>query len=112
MDAICSGLREVIVGRGTQFPAEGDALLVWLRERVGLCGRNRADFRIETLPGGSPGACSVRFIYGAGKAFSWTGDLASGQSVFDADFASGRTTLPATARLLAPDEALSDAMFF
>jgi hypothetical protein len=112
MDAICSGLREVLVGRAASFPAEGDALLVWLRERVGLCGRNRAVFRIETPSGGAPGACSVRFVYDGGKAFSWGGDLASGQSVFDADFASGRTTLSATARLLAPDEALSDAMFF
>jgi hypothetical protein len=112
MAVICSGLREVVVGRGPAFPAEGAALLVWLRERVGLCGGNKAVFRIEAAPAAAPGACSVRFAYDGGKAFSWTGDLASGQSVFDAKLFSTRTTLSATARLLTPDEALADAMFF
>ncbi len=112
MDAICYGLREVVVGHGSAHPSEGSALLVWLRERVGLCGQNRAVFRIEAQPNGAPGACSVRFIYDSAKAFSWTADLSEGQSVFEADFGTGRTALSATARLLAPDEALSDAMFF
>jgi hypothetical protein len=62
--------------------------------------------------GAAPGACSVRFIYEGAKSFSWTADLAEGQSSFDADYGSGRMTLSSTTRLLAPEEALSDAMFF
>jgi glucose-6-phosphate dehydrogenase assembly protein OpcA len=112
MDALCSGLQEVIVGHGSAYGAEAVALLGWLRNRVSLCGQNRANFRTNGPDGAAPGACSVRFVYEVAKAFSWTADLANGQSVFDADYGSGRMTLSATTRLLAPEEALSDAMFF
>ena len=112
MDALCSGLQQVIVGHGTDFAAEARALQAWVRDRISLCGRNRADFRIEVPAGAAPGACSVRFIYEGAKEVSWTADLVQGYSLFEADFGSGRTTLCATTKLLVPEEALADAMFY
>ena len=40
------------------------------------------------------------------------GDLALGQTAIEADFGTGRTRMPAAVRLLSPEDALSDAMFF
>jgi hypothetical protein len=111
METLCAGLREVIVGHGSAYPAEANALLDWLRNRISLCGQNRASFRIEAPGEGDPGACSARFIYDGAKSFIWSADLAQGQSRFEADYGSGGTTLSATARLLPPEEALSEAMF-
>jgi hypothetical protein len=56
---------------------------------------------------------AIAFDYtGGGKRFAWCGDLANGQAVFEADFGAGRTTLSAGVSLLAPEVALSEAMFF
>jgi hypothetical protein len=55
----------------------------------------------------------VRFDY-ADKArfFRWSGDLATGHAMFEADFGGARTTLSASVSLLPPEEALGEAMFF
>ena len=48
-----------------------------------------------------------------GKRFLLAGRTsAPGHAVFDADFGSGRTTLPAAVSLLSAENALSEAMFF
>jgi glucose-6-phosphate dehydrogenase assembly protein OpcA len=112
MDALCEGLQEVIVGHGANHPAEARALLGWLRDRIGLCGKNRAEFRTEDDSSHGPGSCSVRFVYDNAKAFTWTADLTQGYSLFEADYGSGRTIFCATTKLLVPEEALSDAVFF
>jgi hypothetical protein len=59
------------------------------------------------------GQLAVKFGYTNPKHFfRWSGDLGSGHAVFEADYGAGRTTLPASFMLLAPDSALSEAMFF
>ncbi len=52
------------------------------------------------------------FAYADAKTFSWKGDIGSGKALFEADFGTGRTTLPAAVSLLSPEAALSEAMFF
>ena len=59
------------------------------------------------------GSLGIEFGYAGGKKyFKWRGDFAAKHAEFDADFGAGRATLPAAAGLLAPEMALSEAMFF
>jgi hypothetical protein len=112
MDVICERLQAVAVAHAPALTAEGRVLLAWLRDRVGQCGRNQATFSLQELPPDRPGSFDVGFTYAGPKYFKWKGDIAKGQAFFEADFGTGRTTLPASVSLLPPENALSEAMFF
>ena len=112
MTAICEGLQTVSVSHAPALAAEGRVLLGWLRDRVGQCGKNQATFAVQPLAPGVAGSFEVGFSYIGAKRFRWTGDIAKGQAYFEADFGTGRTTLPASVSLLPPENALSEAMFF
>jgi len=112
MPAICGVLREVSLEFGPALGAESRVLLEWARDRIGKCGENRAIFTRAASAGGSPGALALAFAYADAKTFSWKGDIGSGKALFEADFGTGRTTLPAAVSLLSPEAALSEAMFF
>jgi glucose-6-phosphate dehydrogenase assembly protein OpcA len=112
MPALCGGLQTVTVAHGTALDAEARVLLEWARDRIGKCGENRANF-VRTSPAPlAPGALELTFTYDGAKTFSWKGDVASGAALFEADFGTGRTRLPAAVSLLSPENALSEAMFF
>lgn len=113
MGALCAGLQTVALAHDTAHAAEARVLLVWLQQRIGQCGENRAKFTTATLPAKSSGSFALKFTYvGGKKKFSWHGDLAKGSAVFEADFGTGRTVLHAAVSLLTPEAALSEAMFF
>ncbi len=113
MAALCEGLQTVALAHDAAHPAEGRVLLAWLKERIGQCGSNQATFSLAPLPTDQPGSFALVFTYAGGKkTFSWSGDLARGTAHFEADFGTGRTSLPAAISLLAPEAALSEAMFF
>lgn len=111
MDSICAGLQTVRVSHAADLVAEGRVLLKWLKDRVGKCGQNEAEFELTAL---SPGETSleVNFDYGGKKTFSWKGSLANSKAVFEADFGTSKTKLEASLSLLSPPAALSEAMFF
>jgi len=48
----------------------------------------------------------------ARKSFRWTADLARDHAEFTGDLGTGRSTQTVGARFLAPEAALSEAMFF
>ena len=110
--ALGDGLKEVTLAHAQACVAEARVLLGWLRDRLGRCGVPGSYCRLETLPAGLAGSFDLRFVYSGTKTFHWTADLATGQASFEADFGSGRTVLPGSVSLLAPDTALSEAMFF
>jgi hypothetical protein len=113
MEALCAGLQAVTVAHDAAHLAEGRGLLRWLQDRLGQCGKNQASYTLTPLAPGTTGTLEVTFQYAEGaKNFSWKGDLKRGTALFEADFGTGRTTLPAAASLLAPEVALSEAMFF
>ena len=113
MDAICQGLESVTVAHGATYAAEAQVLLAWLKDRVTQCGQNRATFRLGVGTDLPAAGCAVAFAYvGKAKYFSWRSDLALGQTTIEADFGTGRTAIPAAVNLLAPEDALSNAMFF
>ena len=109
---LCEGLRTVAVSSGANLIAEGRVLLQWLRDRVGQCGESKAAYALTAGPLVSPATLGVKFTYADGKTFDWLGDVATGTAVFKADFGSGLTELHAAVSLLAPENALSEAMFF
>jgi hypothetical protein len=111
MGTICSGLQTVTVAHAPALAAEGNVLLTWLKDRVGQCGDNHATAELHVLPEG-PGSFEVSFGYADQKSFAWKGSLAQGAALFEADFGTGCTRLPATVSLLSPAAALSEAMFF
>ena len=112
MSALCGGLKSVTLEHGWAHPAEARVMLGWLRERIGQCGRNQATFALNSSAKLAPAAFTIAFGYEGKKFFRWRGDLAKGHALFEADFGSGRTKLPASVSLLSPEKALSEAMFF
>jgi hypothetical protein len=112
MASICAGLQTVAVRHGAAMAAEGRVLLAWLRERIGECGENQANFSLQAAGDLPPAGLAVAFGYADQKNFAWNGDTAAGSALFTADFGTGRTVLPATVSLLSPEDALSEAMFF
>jgi hypothetical protein len=97
---------------GASLSAEGRVLLQWLRDRMVQCGDNQAAYALMLAPATAAETLLVKFKYAAGKSFDWQGDVTTGAAVFRADFGSGRTELHAAVSLLAPENALSEAMFF
>ena len=112
MSALCGGLKSVALEHGKSHEAEARVLLGWLRDRIAQCGRNRATFEFKSSAKIAPESFTIAFAYEGKKFFHWRGDLAQGHALFEADFGSGRTRLPAAVSLLSPEKALSEAMFF
>jgi hypothetical protein len=89
--------------------------LEWLRRRLAACGTGGegVEFATNAMGGGAVGSLAVKFEYSEpARYFKWSGDLATGRALFEADFGSGQTTLSAAVSLLTPENALSEAMFF
>ena len=112
---LVDGLRGVTVAHAGSLAAEGRVTLAWLRRRLAACGAGTEKLKFELAPlaNGAAGSLAVRFDYAdAARFFRWSGDLATGQALFEADLGNGSTTLPAAVSLLTPENALSEAMFF
>jgi len=109
---LAAGLKSVAVGHDAAHAAEGRVLLAWLRDRIACCGPSGAVFTAGPAQGRDPASLDISFRYDGPNFFRWRGDLSRGRALFEADFGSGRTTLPAGASLLSPENALRDAMFF
>lgn len=112
---LTADLRRVTVAHAGPLEAEGRVLLAWLRRRLVACGAaaDEVSFATEPLPEGKAGSLAVRFDYGdPARFFRWSGDLPSGHALFEADLGTGATRLSAAVSLLAPEIALSEAMFF
>jgi len=110
--SLATGLKSVTLGHGAGVAAEARVLLNWIVDRIGACGAAGEAVALAPSGGLGPGAFDLSFAYEGGKSFSWKADTAAARATFDADFGSGRTVMPATAALLAPENALSEAMFF
>jgi hypothetical protein len=109
--ALAGGLRSIKLAHGADVAAEGRILLAWVRDRLEASGAAGLSAEVAG-PEGSPGAFTLSFGYDGAKSFRWTGDMATSRATFDADFGTGRTVIQTTAGLLAPENALSEAMFF
>ncbi len=112
---LADGLRTVTIRHRAELAAEGRVLLGWLNRRLAACGGaiKAVDFALQPWDETTPGSLAVDFAYAdPARFFRWCGDLATGQAGFEADFGSGHSRLAAAVSLLAPEAALSEAMFF
>lgn len=114
-DALIEGLESVTVSHDPQLSAEARVMLAWLARRLTASGAktDALDFRAKPRGADEKISLAVQFTFAKpGRFFRWQGNLSTGKALFDADFGSGRTTLSAAVSLLAPEMALSEAMFF
>jgi len=111
---ITAGLQQVTIRHRPQFAAEAGCLLGWVRKglvRSGAAVQSGLGFTVT--PHDGPAGISLEFGYAdAGKTFRWSADLAQDQAEFMGDLGTGRTKQTLGAHLLAPEMALSEAMFF
>jgi hypothetical protein len=111
-ESLADGLEKVTVHHSPQYSAEARVTLGWLSRRLAECGANLPPTALVEAPASS-GSLGISFVYAGGrKFFRWNGDFMAKHAVFEADFGTGVATLLAAAGLLAPEKALSEAMFF
>jgi hypothetical protein len=110
--ALADGLASISLSHGDGLAAEAKVLLAWVKDRIGECGAAREAIVIKESPGMPKHGFELVFAYSGRKSFKWTADVKAGRATFDADFGSGRTAMQVSASLLAPEAALSEAMFF
>ncbi|MSU49755.1 MAG: glucose-6-phosphate dehydrogenase [Opitutus sp.] len=112
---LIAGLRGVVVSHEEGLAAEGRVTLAWLRRRLAECGvtPDTVGFNTECLTPGEANRLQVHFDFAErARFFRWSGNFATGQALFEANFGSGTTTLSAAVSLLQPKAALSEAMFY
>ena len=110
---ITDGLESVTGRHAPALAAEGACLLAWVRKGlVRAEGEAAAAVKLATEPLAGAGSLALDFNYAGGvKSFHWTADLAANHAEFTGDLRTGRSTLTVGASLLAPEEALGEAMF-
>lgn len=112
---LVAGLQGVIVSHDEGLAAEGRVLLAWLRRRLAACGAavETLAFRTERLDSAEANRLAVHFDFKEPTCyFRWSGDVSTGQALFEANLGSGTTSLSAAVSLLKPEAALSEALFF
>jgi glucose-6-phosphate dehydrogenase assembly protein OpcA len=109
---IGEGIVSVELAHGSELAPEAKVLLGWLRDRIRDCGGPAGIGSSYASPALGTRKIELTFKYPDNRSFTWSADLDDGHSVFDADFGSGRTQMPAVVTLLSPENALSEAMFF
>ena len=112
-ETLADGLQTVTVTHSPELLAEGRALLRWLRGRVQACGA-ASDVHFELRAEGNAGrAFTIAFGYeSAATYFRWQGNVDTNEALFEASFNGVTTKLPAAVTMLAPENTLSEAMFF
>ncbi|MEO7600146.1 MAG: glucose-6-phosphate dehydrogenase assembly protein OpcA [Opitutus sp.] len=109
---LVQSLTGVTVRHAPEFAAEARVTLGWLRRRLVVCGAELSAVEFSTEPVAA-GWLGITFKYSDGKKyFRWNGDVKTKHALFEADFGTGVALLPAAVSLLAPEMALSEAMFF
>lgn len=109
--AINDGLKKVTIRHRKEFAAEASCLLGWVKKGLVRSGAGGVEFEVTGVD--CDGCFSMSFTYAdPKKVFRWVADLSKDQANFTGDLGTGRTTLAAGAHFLAPEAALSEAMFF
>lgn len=110
---ISAGLRTVAIRHRDTLAAEGNCLLGWIKKGLVRSGADLVGVKFLADPGRGAGCLELEFGYGdTGKYFRWRANLERDEAVFEGDLGTGRTALTLGAHLLAPELALSEAMFF
>lgn len=107
---LAGGLRTVTITAAPELTTEGRVLEAWVQRRLSACGGNMAGIEFSGSRG-EAGRLGVDFGYADPEhCFHWTGSLTDGHALLEADYGTGRNRLPASVSLLAPENALGEAM--
>jgi hypothetical protein len=111
---IVAGLQQVTIHHRAQLSAEASCLLSWVKKGLVRCGANvDQGMNFTVTPVDCAGCFSLEFTYAdRAKVFIWAADLEKNCAEFTGDLGTGRTTQTVGAHFLAPELALSEAMFF
>jgi len=111
---IIEGLQRVTFRHRAQFSAEANCLMGWVKKGLVRSGANLDQgMTFSVTPVDCPGCFSMEFGYAdKNKHFHWEADLTKDHAEFTGDLGTGYSTLAVGAHFLAPEMALSEAMFF
>jgi len=107
---LIEGLSGVTLVHTPAVAAEARVLAKWLTHRLSGCGATDVAVTLKENAGGA--SFELEFNYTNAHRFHWCGDLEHGSGKFEADYGTGKTTLPTAVSLLTPEAALGEAMFF
>jgi hypothetical protein len=109
---VAASLGGVTLEHGAGLAAEARVLLEWVNSRLAGCGAGGYPSKFGPGVGLKAQELALTFKYPGERKFSWQADLEAGHSEFKADFGTGATAMPASVKLLSPEAALGEAMFF
>ncbi len=111
---IIEGLKEVSIRHRKERAAEANRLLGWVKKGLVRSGANvdkGIAFTVTQVENAADFA--LEFTYAdPQKKFNWTGNLTKDNAEFVGDLGTGKTKQTVAAHFLAPEAALSEAMFF
>jgi glucose-6-phosphate dehydrogenase assembly protein OpcA len=107
---LIEGLGGVTLVHTPAVAAEARVLAKWLTDRLAACGAK--DVAVALKEDAAGASFELAFNYTNEHRFHWCGDLEHGSGKFEADYGTGKTTLPTAVSLLTPEAALGEAMFF
>ncbi|RRJ96519.1 glucose-6-phosphate dehydrogenase [Opitutaceae bacterium TAV4] len=106
-------LRGIRVQVGAAVVAEARALLHWAEARLRSCGAPAGlPLHLNASPKFPSDEIELRFDYGNGHHFHWTGQVHRGCAQLSADYGHGLAEAKTAINLLPPEAALAEAMFF
>lgn len=114
---IIEGLKTVKLESCSDFKCEGRALMKWVSSALENCfekpelAKEQIEY-VQECSEGSGGVQVVRFAYENSNYVTFTIDLEKGEAHVEADFGHGRQELTTGVRLLDPETALAEALFF
>jgi len=110
--AVAATLGGVTLEYGAGLAAEGRVLLEWVNNRLAACGAGDYPSKLDLGSTLKDRELALTFRYPGSRTFAWRADFEAGHSEFKADYGTGATTMPAPVKLLSPEAALGEAMFF
>lgn len=114
---LVDGLQAVNVAYRSGHDGECSHLIAWQRQALDECCEQAGtgggiDFSSRELAADSESLFELEWKYGDSRYFRWTFNAEKGVATFEADFDKGAVAFPTPLRLLTPDLALAEAMFF
>lgn len=116
-EEIVAGLREVTLSSSPSFKCEGRALMSWVASALMACYSDAEEAKkhlsFEQQESGDETAVPIMsFVYENDNYVRFTIDLQKGEAHVEGDLGKGRQELTTGVRLLDPETALAEALFF
>jgi len=115
VDEILIGIEEVVLSGDVHFKAEGRSLMKWIESvfvsAIGEEGTKKVVFSQHETQGDSQ-QIQLVFTYGNENSLECILDLEENEARIEADFGGTTNSVVAAIRMLEPEEALAEALFF